>query len=66
MVPAAYVGNTIEAFAPLLSPGDTLIDGGNSWYRDDVDRAGPLQRTGINYSTSAPAVACSGSTAATA
>jgi len=49
MVPAAYVGSTIEAFAPLLSPGDTLIDGGNSWYRDDVDRAGPLQQRGINY-----------------
>ena len=49
MVPAAYVGNTINAFAPLLSPGDTLIDGGNSWYRDDVDRAALLQPAGINY-----------------
>ena len=49
MVPAAYVGSTIDAFAPLLSPGDTLIDGGNSWYRDDVDRAGPLAAKGINY-----------------
>ena len=49
MVPAAYVGSTIDAFAPLLAPGDTLIDGGNSWYRDDVDRAGPLQAKGINY-----------------
>jgi 6-phosphogluconate dehydrogenase len=49
MVPAAYVGSTIDAFAPLLSPGDTLIDGGNSWYRDDIDRAGPLAAKGINY-----------------
>ncbi len=49
MVPAAYVGSTIDTFAPLLSPGDTLIDGGNSWYRDDVDRAGPLGEQGINY-----------------
>jgi 6-phosphogluconate dehydrogenase len=49
MVPAAYVGSTIDAFAPLLSPGDTLIDGGNSWYRDDVDRAAPLQAKGIHY-----------------
>ena len=49
MVPAAYVGSTIDTFAPLLSPGDTLIDGGNSWYRDDVDRAGPLREQGINY-----------------
>ena len=49
MVPAAYVSNTIEAFAPLLSPGDTLIDGGNSWYHDDIERAAPLQKVGINY-----------------
>ena len=31
MVPAAYVGSTVERLAPLLSPGDTIIDGGNSW-----------------------------------
>jgi 6-phosphogluconate dehydrogenase len=49
MVPAAYVASTVEAFAALLSPGDTLIDGGNSWYRDDVDRAAPLAAKGINY-----------------
>ena len=49
MVPAAYVTATIEAFRPLLAPGDTLIDGGNSWYRDDVDRAAPLAAEGIHY-----------------
>ena len=49
MVPAAYVGATIDTFAPLLSPGDTLIDGGNSWYHDDVDRAAELTAAGINY-----------------
>ncbi len=49
MVPAAYVGSAIDTFAPLLSRGDTLIDGGNSWYRDDVDRAAPLRAAGINY-----------------
>ncbi len=49
MVPAAYVGATIAAFEPLLSPGDTIIDGGNSWYRDDVDRSAPLAAKGINY-----------------
>jgi 6-phosphogluconate dehydrogenase len=49
MVPAAYVDSTIATFAPLLSPGDTLIDGGNSWYRDDVDRAGPLAAQGVHY-----------------
>jgi 6-phosphogluconate dehydrogenase len=49
MVPAAYVADTIAKFAPLLAPGDTLIDGGNSWYRDDVDRAAPLAERGIHY-----------------
>ncbi|MEI7546623.1 MAG: decarboxylating 6-phosphogluconate dehydrogenase [Actinomycetota bacterium] len=49
MVPAAYVASTIALFEPLLSPGDTIIDGGNSWYRDDVDRAGPLAEKGIHY-----------------
>ena len=49
MVPAAYVASTIAAFEPLLSPGDTIIDGGNSWYRDDVDRAAPLAAKGISY-----------------
>jgi len=49
MVPAAYVADTIAKFEPLLAPGDTLIDGGNSWYRDDVDRAGPLAAKGIHY-----------------
>ncbi len=49
MVPAAHVADTIAKFEPLLSPGDTIIDGGNSWYRDDVDRAAPLAAKGINY-----------------
>jgi 6-phosphogluconate dehydrogenase len=49
MVPAAYVADTIARFEPLLSPGDTIIDGGNSWYRDDVDRAAPLAAKGIHY-----------------
>ena len=49
MVPAAYVGDTVARLAPLLSPGDTIIDGGNSWYHDDVDRSGPLAAQGIHY-----------------
>jgi len=49
MVPAAYVADTIANFQPLLSPGDTIIDGGNSWYRDDIDRAAPLAAEGIHY-----------------
>jgi 6-phosphogluconate dehydrogenase len=49
MVPAAFVGDTIARLAPLLSPGDTIIDGGNSWYHDDVDRAVPLAQQGIHF-----------------
>jgi 6-phosphogluconate dehydrogenase len=49
MVPAAYVDGTIAKLAPLLSPGDTIIDGGNSYYRDDIDRSGPLAAIGMHY-----------------
>ena len=49
MVPAAFVGSTVDAFAALLEPGDCIIDGGNSWYRDDVDRSKLLAARGIHY-----------------
>ncbi len=49
MVPAAFVADTVAKIAPLLSVGDTLIDGGNSWYRDDVDASAPLAEKGIHY-----------------
>ena len=50
MVPAAFVGSTVDDLAPLLDRGDTIIDGGNTWYREDIDRAGPLARDrGIDY-----------------
>lgn len=49
MVPAAFVDATIEKLRPLLSAGDTIIDGGNSHYHDDISRAASLQVDGINY-----------------
>jgi len=49
MVPAAFVGSTVDTLAPLLSAGDTIIDGGNSWYRHDLDRSTALQPIGLNY-----------------
>ena len=49
MVPAGNVDATIEQFAPLLAPGDILVDGGNSFYRDDVERAEKLAARGIKY-----------------
>jgi len=42
MVPAGVTGGVIEQLAEELSPGDVIIDGGNSYYRDDVDRAEAL------------------------
>src|SRR5580698_10206474 len=49
MVPAAVVDQTIAGFVPLLDPGDTLIDGGNSYYVDDIRRARELATKGIHY-----------------
>ena len=49
MVPAAVVGSTVDELAPLLEPGDVIIDGGNSYYRDDVDRAEVLRASGVHY-----------------
>ncbi len=49
MVPAAVVDGEIAKIAPLLSPGDILIDGGNSNYRDDIRRAAELRGRGIHY-----------------
>jgi 6-phosphogluconate dehydrogenase len=49
MVPASAVQSTIEGLKPHLSPGDMIIDGGNSYYRDDIDRAADLKALGIHY-----------------
>jgi 6-phosphogluconate dehydrogenase len=49
MIPAAFVGDTVDRLAPLLDAGDVVVDGGNSWYRDGVDRAGELAELGIHY-----------------
>jgi 6-phosphogluconate dehydrogenase len=49
MVPAAAVDAMIAKLEPLLERGDILIDGGNSYYRDDVDRAKRLAPRGLHY-----------------
>jgi len=49
MVPAATVETMISSVGPLMAVGDILIDGGNSYYRDDIRRAGALQADGIHY-----------------
>jgi 6-phosphogluconate dehydrogenase len=49
MVPAAVVDKTISNLVPLLDAGDTIIDGGNSYYVDDIRRAKELASKGIHY-----------------
>jgi len=49
MVPAAAVDATINDLLPQLTPGDILVDGGNSYYVDDIRRAQELGPKGIHY-----------------
>jgi 6-phosphogluconate dehydrogenase len=50
MVPAGEItDSTIAAAAEVLAPGDTIIDGGNSHYRDDIRRAAELRKKGIHH-----------------
>ncbi|HTV82513.1 MAG TPA: decarboxylating 6-phosphogluconate dehydrogenase [Acidobacteriaceae bacterium] len=49
MVPAAAVDSVLASLTKVLAPGDILIDGGNSYYHDDIRRAGELKTKGIHY-----------------
>ncbi len=49
MVPAGVVDPTLEKLVPLLESGDIVIDGGNSYYHDDIHRAAELKPKGIHY-----------------
>jgi 6-phosphogluconate dehydrogenase len=49
MVPAAVVDAMIDDLAPRLAAGDVIIDGGNSYYQDDIARAARLAPQGLNY-----------------
>jgi 6-phosphogluconate dehydrogenase len=49
MVPAAITGRVVDQLAELMEPEDVIIDGGNSYYRDDMARAEKLRPTGIHY-----------------
>ena len=49
MVPAAVVDEVLASFVDLLEPGDTVVDGGNSYYRDDIRRAAELKAKGLHY-----------------
>lgn len=49
MVPAAFTGQMVADVASRLESGDIVVDGGNSYYRDDIDRAERLKEQGIHY-----------------
>ena len=49
MVPAGVVDGALASLVPLLSAGDIVIDGGNSHYHDDIERARSLSASGIHY-----------------
>jgi 6-phosphogluconate dehydrogenase len=49
MVPAGAVDAVISELTPLLDAGDIILDGGNSYYHDDIRRAGELKDKGIHY-----------------
>ena len=49
MVPAAFAGDTAMALAEHFEPGDIIVDGGNSYYRLDIERAAALSPKGIHY-----------------
>ncbi|MEK6328710.1 MAG: phosphogluconate dehydrogenase (NAD(+)-dependent, decarboxylating) [Actinomycetota bacterium] len=49
MVPAAVVDQTLDSLVPLLEAGDAVIDGGNSYYRDDLRRSARLAEHDLDY-----------------
>jgi 6-phosphogluconate dehydrogenase len=49
MLPAAVTGSTLAELVALLDPDDVVIDGGNSYYRDDIARAAELATKGLHY-----------------
>jgi len=49
MVPAGIVQSTLDDLVSLLEPGDIIIDGGNSYYRDDITRAAALAEHQLHY-----------------
>jgi 6-phosphogluconate dehydrogenase len=49
MVPAAFTRQTVEQVAAFMGDGDIIVDGGNSYYRDDIDTAAALAPLGVRY-----------------
>lgn len=66
MVSAAVTGSVVDQLAGLMSSGDVIVDGGNSYYRQAVDIAARLGETGIGFVDVGTVVACMASSVATA
>ena len=49
MVPAAFTGQTVDQIAAAMDSGDIIIDGGNSYYHDDIHKARQLKEKGVHY-----------------
>ena len=49
MIPAGITGRVVEQLGGLMEPGDIIIDGGNSNYREDIDRAAALREKGVHF-----------------
>ena len=49
MIPAGITGRIVDELAARMEPGDIIIDGGNSYYRDDIDRAKKLAAKEMHY-----------------
>ncbi len=49
MLPASVTGQVVNQLADMMEPGDTIIDGGNTYYRDDIDRAKQLIPRDLHY-----------------
>jgi 6-phosphogluconate dehydrogenase len=49
MLPASVTGQVVSQLASLMEPGDIIIDGGNTYYRDDIDRAKQLAPRQLHY-----------------
>ena len=49
MLPAAVTGRVLDELAQLMEPGDTIIDGGNTYYHDDIARAKALAPKQLHY-----------------
>ncbi len=49
MVPASVVDDVLSQLTPLLEAGDIVIDGGNSYYRDDIRRTAELHKNAVHY-----------------